>query len=104
MAAPQYHHTVKDLDLPELLVQADLIREAMQHPGWQAVQDAIDAHKAKSIQRLQHESTKVEVIPYLRGLLAGLDSMREAADAITTLAVERERDAKRQTAREMINA
>lgn len=93
VAAAQYHHTVKDLELPDLLVQADLIREAMETPGWETVQAAIDAHKAKMLQRLLHEATKPDDIPYLRGLVAGLDSMREAAAAIVTLAVERERAA-----------
>lgn len=100
MAAPQYHHTVKDIELPELLVQADLIREAREHPGWQAVMDAIDAHKAKTLQRLLHEGTKPDDIPYLRGLIAGLDSMREATDAIMAHAAEAEAEAKRQSARE----
>lgn len=104
MAAAQYRHTVTDLELPDLLVQADLIREATDQPGWQVVLDAIDAHKAKMLQRLLHEGTKPDDIPYLRGLIAGLDSMREAADSITRLAVERETEAKRHTAREMTHA
>lgn len=100
MAAPQYLRTVTDLDLPDKLVLADLIREASAHPGWQTVLDAIDAHKAKMLQRLLHEGTKPDDIPYLRGLIAGLDSMREATDAIMAHAAEAEAEAKRQSARE----
>ena len=56
MPAAQYHHTVKDLEVPDLLVQADLIRDAMGSQGWETVQAAIDAHKAKMLQRLLHEA------------------------------------------------
>lgn len=93
-----YTHTVQDLELPELLVLADDIRELMDHPGWRPVVEAIAAHRERMYARLLNESTKPEEVVRLRGLLSGLASMQEAAETILELAREREREAQQETA------
>lgn len=90
MAAAAYKDLVTKLGLPELLMEAEDVRDATQTPGWKLVQASIDVHYERTLQRLLNETTKPEDIPRLRGLVEGLRSMRDAADAITGLATERE--------------
>lgn len=91
-----YTHTLpQDMPLGDLLMAAELVKEATQHPGWQHVQDAIQAHHDRMYARLVNESTKVEEVPRLRGLLSGLASMREAAETILAVAEEREAEARK---------
>ena len=98
---PAYTHTIQDLDLPELLVQADIVRELTDHPGWEIVKDAIDAHSQRMLARLLNEACKPEDVPRLRGL--GLSSMQDAADTIQAVAKEREAEAIKRTAQETAN-
>ena len=93
MSAAAYKSQVENLELPELIGQAEIVRDATETPGWRLVQASVDAHRDRMLRRLLNETTKPEDIPYLRGVVAGLESMREAADAIVTLAEERERAA-----------
>jgi hypothetical protein len=99
MAAAAYRHLARQMELPDLLTQADLVREAMATPGWEFVVASIAEHEGRMLAQLLHETTKPEEIPRLRGLVNGLRSMQEAADSIVTLAEERLRDAQRESAR-----
>lgn len=99
MAAAAYRHLARQLELPDLLMQADLVRETMASPGWKLVVDSIAEHEQKMLAQLLNETTKPEEIPRLRGLVTGLRSMQEAADSIVSLAEERLRDAQRESAR-----
>lgn len=91
--AAAFKQIVQPMMLPELLMEAENVRETVDTPGWKLVQDSIDAHHALMLKRLTHEGTKPEDVRYLQGLLAGLTSMREAAETILTLAKEREEQA-----------
>lgn len=86
---------MRDMDLPELLEQADHVRDAQDTQGWQTVAEAIRAHREKTLQRLLNESTKPEDIPYLRGLAAGLAAMDDAAETILAYAADREAEARK---------
>ena len=67
MAAAAYKSLVEDLDLPDLLNEAEYVRDATETRGWKLVQASIDAHAARLTARLVHASTKPEAIDYLRG-------------------------------------
>lgn len=95
MAAAAYRHLARELDLPDLVMQADLIRETTQTPGWGFLVASIAEHKRKMLDQLLHETTKADDVPRLRGLVNGLGCVEEAAEAILSLAKEREAEAKR---------
>ena len=82
--------------LPELLVAADALREVMATDSWRLVLESIDHHRNRLIDRLTNSTVKAEQIDYLRGTIEGLKSMREAADAILSLAEQREAEARKQ--------
>jgi hypothetical protein len=90
-----YTHLLEDMPLPDLLMQAEMVRELADHPAWVFVLEVIAEHERKMLARLLNETTKPEEIPRLRGLIAGLQAARDAADTIVSFAVDRERDAKR---------
>lgn len=104
MAAAAYRHLSRQLELPDLLVQADQVRETMATPGWEILAAAIGEHESRMMKRLLHETTHAEDIPWLRGLVQGLRSMQEAADSLISHAEEREAEARRKTAQETANA
>lgn len=104
MAAAAYRHLSRQLDLPDLNVRADLVRETMASPGWEIVAAEIAEHESRMTKRLLHETTSPEDVPYLRGLVNGLRSMAEAAESIVALAEEREAEARRKTAQETTHA
>lgn len=93
MAAPAYRHLARQLTLPDLLWKRGQIRLTMETPGWEFLVASIAEHESRMTAQLLNETTKAEDIPRLRGLVAGLRSMQEAADAILTLADEREAEA-----------
>jgi hypothetical protein len=93
-----YTHTLRELDLPDLLTRAELVQATTASFGWQYVTEAITEHERKMTARLLNEATKPEDIPYLRGLLSGLRSMREAAETIVAFAADREAEAKQEHA------
>lgn len=93
MSVGEYKDLVTDLNLPELLTEAENVSEAMATPGWKLVQASIDFRVQRLVQRLVQPGTKAEDIGYLRGQIAALAAMREAAEGITSLAKEREREA-----------
>lgn len=95
MAAAAYRHLARQLELPDLLTQADLVRATMATPGWEIVVASIAEHESRMLAQLLNASTRAEEIPRLRGLVDGLRSMQEAADSILSLADEREADATR---------
>lgn len=100
MANPAYIDVAKreyppDM-LPELLVAADALRETMRTDAWNLVQESIEYRRERLMDRLTHQATKAEDIDYLRGQIEGLKSMREAADAILSLAEQREKEARAQ--------
>lgn len=103
MAAAAYRHLVRQLELPDLLTQADLVRETVATPGWQIVLAAVAEHESRMLAQLLNETTRPEEIPRLRGLVAGLKSMHEAADSILSLAEEREAEANKRIAQEHQN-
>lgn len=103
MAAPAYTRTARELKLPDLCRNADLIRETMATPGWTLVLEAIAAHESKMDEQLLNETTKPDDFLRLRGLIKGLRSMREAAESILELATEREAEANQRTAQELAN-
>lgn len=90
MSVEAYKDLVRDLELPELLVKADDVRETTDTPGWRLVQASIDFHTARLTAQLVHTSTRPEKVDYLRGQIEALGAMREAAEAIIGLAVDRE--------------
>lgn len=94
MATAAYKTNAEKLKLPDLLEHADLIREAIEHPGFKFLQAEIDAHTARLTARLVHQSTKPEQVEYLRGQIEALGAVREAPAAILALAEERETAAK----------
>ena len=100
MANPAYIDVAKrqyppDM-LPELLVAADALRETMRADAWNLVQESIEYRRERLMDRLTHQSTKAEDIDYLRGQIEGLKSMREAAEAILSLAEQREAEARKE--------
>lgn len=103
MAAAAYRHLSRQLELPDLLRRADLVRETMASPGWEIVLAEISEHESRMIAQLLNETTKADDIPRLRGLVTGLRAMQEAADSILELAMEREREANQRTAQETAN-
>lgn len=90
-----FTHVTREMDLPDLLMLADDVRELDSHRGWQAVLAGIDAHREKLLAQLLNPTAKPESVDRLRGEILGLASAREAAEQIVRLAVEREREAKR---------
>lgn len=102
MAAAVYaKSSMNDLDLRAVLDIAEDVREATQTPGWQRIAEAIDQHRDLMLQQLTHRGTKPDDVRYLQGLVAGLASMRDAADTIVAYAGEREAEA-RQSLQEQI--
>lgn len=93
MAGAAYTRQARELELPELLTLADIVREATEHPGFKFVASEIEMHRAKLTERLVHASTKPEAVDYLRGQIEALGAITEAAEAIQRLAEERERAA-----------
>lgn len=83
------------MELPDLLRKADEVRHVIEHPGFKFLVDSIAEREGKMLARLLNESTRPEDIPRLRGLVAGLRSIHEAADSILTFADEREKEANR---------
>jgi hypothetical protein len=71
-------------------MEADFVRETIATRGWGLVLAEIDAHRERLITRLTHQSAKPDDIPYMRGQIEALGSMREAAESILKLAEERE--------------
>jgi hypothetical protein len=93
MAASAFTDYVRELDLPELIGEAEWVQDATETRGWRLVQASIDAHRQRLTARLVNSTTKAESIDYLRGQIEALGAMREAAEGIQTLAKEREREA-----------
>lgn len=96
MAAAVYAKSrMNDLELPEVLDIAEDVRETTQTGGWQRIAEAIDQHRDLMLQQLTSRGTKPDDVRYLQGLVAGLASMREAADTIIAYAAEREAEARK---------
>lgn len=96
MATAAYKDLALALKPSDLFLQAELVREATETPGWKFVLASIDHHRERLTTRLVHQSTKPEAVDYLRGQIEALQSMREAAEAIMRLAEEREAEARQQ--------
>lgn len=75
-------------DGEDVFMAATLVEQLRAHPGWQLVADSIAAHEQRCVDRLINPTTKPEQIPYLRGEITGLRSMREAAETIVSRAEE----------------
>lgn len=101
MAAAYKHIVNQGMDLPAVLDNAEDVREAIQTRGWQVVAETIDVQRNLMLQRLTNPVTKPEDVRYLQGLVAGLASMRDAAETIMAYAGEREAEA-RQSLQEQI--
>lgn len=103
MANPAYTRNLprEPRDLPRLLEMADLVREIQRAPAWQYVQAQIASYEQQQLARLLNETTKPEDIPRLRGLVAGLASMREAAESIVAFAEDAERKANQRIKQEI---
>lgn len=95
MSSAAYTHLVRDMDLPDLLMQADFVRELDDHLGWKLVMASLDAHGEKLLAQLLNPTAKPEDVDRLRGEIRGLSAAREAAESIVSLAVDREAEAKR---------
>jgi hypothetical protein len=98
MAAAAYRHLARQMELADLLTQAELVRAAMDTPGWRFIADSIAEHRQKMLAQLLNETTRPEEIPRLRGLVNGLDAMQEAAQSVLDLAQERLAAADQETA------
>lgn len=99
MAAAAYRHLIRQMELSDVLMQAELVRETTSTPGWKFLADSIAEHEQRMLAQLLHETTKPEEIPRLRGLVNGLRSMHEAAESIVAYAMERAAEAKQEAAR-----
>lgn len=99
---PAYTRTLsRDANqLPRLLEMADLIREVQTHPAWKFVLGQIADREQHELARLLNETTRPDDIPRLRGLVAGLASMREAAESIVAFAEDAEREANKRIRQE----
>jgi hypothetical protein len=93
--AAGYRDLASQLSDPDLFMVADEIRQVIETPGFKFVVDSIAEREGKMLARLLNESTRPEDIPRLRGLVAGLRSVHEAAESILLLADEREKEANR---------
>lgn len=80
----------------DLFRTADLIREAVQAPGFKFLRDSVAEKEAKAINRLVNRSAKPEDIRFDQGLVEGLRCFHEAATSILALADEREATANHQ--------
>lgn len=100
MAAAAYRHLARQLELPDLLRQAEMIRDTMATEGWGYIAASIAEHEQKMLAQLLNETTPAEDIPRLRGLVTGLKSMQEAAQSILDLATEREQEMRARNAQE----
>jgi hypothetical protein len=96
---PAYGHAARSKELPDLLMDADLIRELTAHPAWEIVAGAIDAHHTNLVAQLLNPTAKPDDVNRLRGEIRGLQSMREAAATIVGLAEDRLAVAQRESAR-----
>lgn len=90
-----YRHLARQYEDVDLFRTADLVREAMATPGWKFVEASIAEHERRMNDRLLNETCRDEEVPRLRGLIAGLRSMREAAESICLYAEEREQEARK---------
>jgi hypothetical protein len=104
MAHAAFQHVAREFELPDLLMRADDVRALGEHPGWLLVLESIQEHERKLTEQLLHPTAKAEDVDRLRGEIRGLRSAREAADAIVSLAVEREREANRALAAQQEHA
>lgn len=103
MSRAAYTSLVDELNLPDLLRQAEDVKALDQHPGWALVTASIDAWREKLLAQLLNPSAKPQDVDRLRGEIRGLLSAREAAASIVGLAEEREAVANKRTAQELAN-
>lgn len=99
MQAAGYRHLARQLEDPDLFRIVEEIKETMATPGWGFVVDSIAEHERRMTTQLLNETCKDEDIPRLRGLVAGLRSMQEAAQSIQAFADERLAKAKLESTR-----
>src|SRR3954463_8814939 len=102
MSAAAYKHLARQLEDADLFRTADLIRETVDTPGFKFLRDSIAEPRQKMLAQLLNETTRPEEITRLRGLIAGLDSMEQAAQSILEFAEEREAKANQRLAQEQI--
>jgi hypothetical protein len=96
MVAAGYRHLARQLELSDLLVKADEVKETTRTPGWEFLVASVAEHESRMTAQLLNGSTAPEEVTRLRGLIAGLRCISEAAESIIQLAEEREQDAIRQ--------
>lgn len=94
MANAGYTHTLREQSVPELLYKAELVEQVMAMPGWAVIESAVNEHARRMLDQLLNGTTRPEEITRLRGLILGLGSMRDAAQAILDYAQERRSEAK----------
>lgn len=99
MVAAAYRHLARQLELPDLLVKADDVRETIATPGWEFLVASVAEHESRMTAQLLNASTPAEEVTRLRGLLAGLRCLSEAAESILALAEQREAEAKLESTR-----
>lgn len=93
MVAAGYRHLARQLELSDLLVKADEVRETIATPGWEFLLASVAEHESRMTLQLLNGSTPPDEVTRLRGLIAGLRCISEAAESIVHLAEEREQDA-----------
>lgn len=96
--SPAFQHVIRDLELPDLLTQAENVEQLTNHPGWKLVLASIAAHEQRLTRQLMNPTAKADDIDRLRGEILGLASARDAAETILTFAADAERAANERAA------
>jgi hypothetical protein len=86
------------------LVKADHVRETIATPGWEFLVASVAEHESRMTAQLLNGTTAPEEVTRLRGLIAGLRCITEAAEAILALADEREKEAIAKAQRQGVTA
>jgi hypothetical protein len=102
MSAAAYKHLARQLEDADLFRTADLCARRSKRPASSSSRDSIAEHRQKMLAQLLNETTRPEEITRLRGLIAGLDSMEQAAQSILEFAMEREARANERLRQESI--
>lgn len=100
MSHAAFLHVAREMELPDLLMGAEDVRSLAEHRGWLLVLASVEAHERKLMDQLLNPTAKADDVDRMRGELRGLRAARDAAEAIVSHAVDREREANQRIAQE----
>ena len=96
-----YTHPLRDQSLANVLYQAELVEQLVQHPGWALVGRCIEVASSRLNDQLLNPSIhSLEKYAAITAELRGLRSMQEAAETILAYAAEAQAEAERASAQE----